>query len=83
VNHDFVDRFTPIHAGIGATYGLLHLPPAAVLLLALAWELLENPLKAFMPALFPHATRDTLRNMVGDVLAVFCGWALVRWAAAA
>lgn len=81
VNHDLVDRFTFVHATIGALYGVFGLGPTSALLLALAWEAIENPLKARVPAIFPHATRDTFRNAAGDVVAVMCGWGLVRWIA--
>jgi hypothetical protein len=68
-----------VHTFIGVAYGLLALSSVGVLGLAVAWELLENPLKVRVPALFPHATRDTLRNSFGDVLAVMFGWGVARW----
>ena len=73
VNFDFVDRFTFAHAAIGVGYALAGLSVVTALLLAVAWEIAENPLKVRFPAIFPHATRDTLRNAVGDVLAVAAG----------
>jgi hypothetical protein len=81
VNHAFVDRFTLVHASIGALYALAGLSAVSACVLALGWELLENPLKAYLPRLFPNATRDTLRNAVGDVLALMCGWTLTHWLA--
>ena len=83
VNYDSVDRFTLAHAAIGAGYALLGLGLASVLVLAVAWELVENPLKATLPRLFPHATADTLRNAVGDVLATLVAWGVVRAVGAA
>ncbi|MFM7281531.1 MAG: hypothetical protein ACKO32_07120 [Planctomycetia bacterium] len=47
--------------------------------LAILWEWLENPMKAYLPWMFPHASKDTLRNSLGDCLAVASGWALMRW----
>lgn len=78
INAPFVDRFTAAHALIGAAYAWIGLPAWGALLLALAWEWLENPLKARVPRLFPHATRDTWRNAFGDVLAVMGGWGVVH-----
>lgn len=78
VNHGLVDRSTLVHAAIGAGYGLLGLGSTSVLLLALAWELVENPLKASLPGLFPHATADTLRNALGDLCATLLLFGLVR-----
>jgi hypothetical protein len=80
VNHAFADRFTLAHAAIGAVYGLA-LPLLGALGLALLWELVENPLKRVLPRVFPHPTKDTLRNAVGDVLAVMSGWAAARFLA--
>ncbi len=82
VNHGSVDRFTLVHAAVGAVYALLGLGPISMLVLAVAWELVENPLKAGLPRLFPHATADTLRNAVGDVLATILAYVVVRalWA---
>jgi hypothetical protein len=79
VNHGFVDRFTVVHASIGVVYGLLGLSVLETVVLAVAWELLENPLKAYLPRLFPHATRDTVSNAIGDLLAVVGGWGAVQW----
>jgi len=82
VNFDFVDRFTFAHAAIGVGYALAGLGVMSALVLAIAWEIAENPLKVRFPAIFPHATRDTLRNALGDVLAVIAGWSLFRLALA-
>lgn len=81
VNHGSVDRFTLVHASVGACFGLAGLGFGAACALAVAWELAEDPLKAYVPRLFPHATRDTLRNAVADVLAAMLGWTAVHlWA---
>lgn len=79
VNHSTVDRFTLVHASIGVGYGLLGWEILWVLVLAFGWEIVENPLKAYLPRVFPHATRDTLRNAVGDIVAVLTGWAIVTF----
>jgi hypothetical protein len=75
VNYSTVDRFTLVHAGIGVAYELLGLSFLPTLLLAVAWELIENPFKAYLPWIFPHATHDTLRNSIGDSVALMIGWA--------
>jgi hypothetical protein len=74
VNYPFIDRFTFVHFLIGVGYGWLGFGFGLTLLLALAWELLENPLKYHLPFIFPHGTADTLKNSVGDSLAVILGW---------
>ncbi len=72
-----MDRFTIVHFGIGVFYALIGLPFVAALLLALIWEVLENPLKVHASFLFPHATADTVKNSLGDTLAVCAGWFLI------
>jgi hypothetical protein len=78
VNYDFVDRFTFVHASIGVVYGLLGLNFVWTFALAVGWELVENPMKAYLPMIFPHASSDTLRNSVGDTLAVLAGWGAIQ-----
>ena len=74
-----MDRFTLIHLGIGFCYQRLGLSMGVMLLLAIAWEIIENPLKAHLPHLFPHATADTLQNVSGDVCAVIAGWSAAHY----
>jgi hypothetical protein len=76
INYATVDRFTLVHAGIGVAYELLGLSFLLALVLAIAWELIENPLKAYLPWVFPHATHDTLRNSIGDSVALMISWAV-------
>jgi hypothetical protein len=77
VNYPLFDRFTLVHFLIGMTYGFFKLDFVAMSILAVLWELVENPIKAYLPRLFPHGTKDTLVNSVGDCVAVATGWALV------
>ncbi|MEZ4815495.1 MAG: hypothetical protein R3A80_09865 [Bdellovibrionota bacterium] len=74
INYSFVDRFTLVHFCIGSLYGLLGTSFVFVLLLAIGWELVENPLKVLFPKVFPEASADTLQNSIGDTLAVLSGW---------
>lgn len=74
INYPFVDRFTFVHFMIGFGYGSLGLGFGLVVLLALVWEFLENPLKAHFSFIFPNGTADTLQNSIGDSLAVIFGW---------
>lgn len=78
INFGFTDRFTIAHFLIGIVYGFFGLNFGAAIFLAALWELLENPAKAYLPIVFPHASMDTFSNMLGDCLAVLSGW-LVFW----
>lgn len=75
VNYHLIDRFTFVHFLIGVGYGLLGLNFLITLFLAIGWEIIEDFLKANLPFIFPHATGDTLKNAVGDGIAVILGWA--------
>ncbi len=76
INYSLIDRFTFVHFMIGFCYELLGFGFGLVVLLAIAWEFLENPLKAHLPFIFPNGTADTLQNSVGDTLAVILGWTI-------
>lgn len=78
INYPFLDRFTLVHFLIGMAYGAMGWAFSTALVLAVFWELIENPLKAYLPFIFPHATADTLKNSAGDVIAVICGWLLAQ-----
>ena len=79
VNFSFIDRFTFAHFLIGFAYMYFGLGFFVVFLLAVFWELIENPLKFHFPSIFPHSTADTLQNMLGDCLAVILGAMLSRY----
>ena len=78
INYSFFDRFTFVHFGVGVIYALLHLSFGLSVALAMTWEAVENPLKAYVPKIFPHATADTWQNSLGDCLAVALGWILAN-----
>ena len=79
INYTLFDRFTVAHFFIGIVYALLKFNFGVTIFLAVGWEVIENPLKANFPSLFPHGTADTLQNSLGDILGVMCGWAVVRF----
>ncbi len=74
VNYSFLDRFTLVHFAIGFGYGLLDFSFGFTVFLALAWEMIENPLKFHLSFMFPHGTADTIQNILGDCIAVILGW---------
>lgn len=78
INGDAVDRFTLGHFAAGVLMGLGRVPMPAVVVAAIGWEFIENPLKAAYPGAFPHASRDSIPNAVVDAAAVLAGYALIR-----
>ena len=77
INYTATDRFTAVHFSIGLLYGLLGLRFGVVLFLSIAWELIENPLKANFPRIFPRGTADTFQNAFFDCIAVILGWTTI------
>ena len=72
------DRWTVAHALVGVAYGAAGLDAAEALILAVLWEVVENPMKDRLPALFPEAQHDAPANVAGDVAAVMLGWLASR-----
>jgi hypothetical protein len=81
INHGALDWFTLVHWAIGFGYGALGLEFWIAFVLAVGWEIIENPLKVHFRFLFFHPSRDTILNVIGDVLAVMAGWgaAILVW----
>ena len=79
VNRRPIDRFTLAHASVGLLLGLGRVKAPAAALVAVGWELVENPLKDEFPEVFPHPSHDTLANATCDALAVLAGWAVGRY----
>jgi hypothetical protein len=77
VNYAMFDYFTLVHFVIGCTYGWLGSSLITAIVLAVLWEVFENPLKMMFPQVFPHATADTLKNSLGDIMAVVAGWYVI------
>lgn len=75
INGGWVDRFTLVHFCLGVVYAAAGLTWLTAALLALLWEISENPLKKRFPGIFPRATADTPVNSVSDVIALMLGWA--------
>jgi hypothetical protein len=78
INQAPIDRFSIGHAVIGAGLGWAGVRPELALGSAVAWELIESPLKATYPAIFPHASPDSRANALFDVGAWIAGYYLAR-----
>lgn len=80
VNIDPVDGYTLVHAAFGAAMGAAKMPWWGALIVAVGWEIIENPLKDAFPQVLIHNTRDSPMNAVLDATAVMGGWYVAdRW----
>ncbi len=77
INGDLIDRFTLAHFASGVGLGVLGASVPLALVVGAGWEVIERPLKDAVPSAFPNATQDRLINVVGDIVAVGLGCALV------
>ena len=75
-----LDRFSLGHAAVGVLYGAFELPWWAAAGLAVGWEIIENPLKDWLPEVFPDACYDSLPNAVADAVLVIGGYVGARYA---
>lgn len=73
-----IDIWTAGHVGAGMIYGALNVPWWRALLLGIAWEIVEIPLKTHWPGMFPVPRQDSVINATFDVAGVIVGWGLVR-----
>jgi hypothetical protein len=78
INQAPADRFTLAHLVLGFVAGELGASPLQAVAVAVGWELVETPLKRAAPAVFPHASADTLANATVDALAFMAGYLLSR-----
>lgn len=73
-----IDRYTPLHIGVGAGLAYLGFSFPTTLAISIGWELVERPLKRHAPAIFPNPTMDGPANSIMDVVANLAGWYLVK-----
>jgi len=74
-NESCVDKYSALHIVTGVIFGILNFPLWFVLILAIVFELIENPLKVKVD-LFPSQKKESLRNQVFDVIFVVLGWGI-------
>lgn len=74
-NQEALDRFTFAHAGVGYLFGRLGVDWRSAIAGAVAFEALEDGLKRYAPAVFPHAEPDSKLNALFDVGAFLAGYA--------
>lgn len=73
-NRDFFDRYSVVHAALGALARVSRVPALPAVGGAVAFELLENPLKRATGHVWPDSTPDGWQNQAGDVGAFVAGY---------
>ena len=77
-NYPPLDRYSFVHAVVGAGFGVADAPVWMPLLSTIAWEAIEPALKAARPDIFPRSTRDTGANKLGDMASMMAGYMLTK-----
>jgi len=78
INKDLFDPYTLVHAGAGWLAGRLGISFSTMILLGVAWEIIEPWLKENYPEKFPNPSRDSTPNKITDLAAWTIGWSLGR-----
>lgn len=77
-NERFFDRFSLVHAAVGAVFQLSAVSAPVALGAQVAFELVENDLKRAFNPVFPDDTPDGWQNHVGDVASFMGGYYLAQ-----
>ena len=73
-NDRFFDRFSVVHAAVGAVLELSGIPAPVALAAQTLFEIVENPIKDNVRSLFPDPTHDAWQNSVGDIASFAAGY---------
>ena len=77
-NYPLIDKYTTLHATVGAGMALADAPPWMAFVTTLVWETVEPQMKARMPEVFPRSTVDTPQNKIGDTIAFMAAYYATR-----
>ena len=77
-NYPLIDKYTTLHATVGAGMALADAPPWMAFVATLVWETAEPQMKARMPEVFPRSTLDTPQNKIGDSIAFMAAYYAMR-----
>ena len=77
-NHILVDRFSIVHAAVGALAELSRIPAPVAIGAQVAFELVEDDVKRRVSHVWPDPRPDGIENHVGDVLSFTAGFYAAR-----
>jgi hypothetical protein len=77
-NTHFFDRYSLVHAAVGALAEVSRIPDAAAIGGHIAFEVVENPVKRAIEPIWPDARPDALQNQVGDTVSFTGGYYAAR-----
>lgn len=72
IDGELVDRWSIVHFFVGVVAGCIDTHPIVYTAGSVAWEALER----FQPGMFPHSTKDSTSNLLGDLLIGALGYGL-------
>lgn len=74
MNQNYFDRFSLVHAAVGAVAELSKIPAPLALGGQVAFEVVENDLKRSVKHIWPDDTPDGFENQAGDILSFALGY---------
>lgn len=80
INQAAFDRYSSAHAGFGVLFAAHDVSFWGALAISVAFELVENELKEAYGEVFPHSSRDSLENSIGDTLSLLAGYVVAKTA---
>ena len=77
-NHLWFDRFSIVHAAVGALAELSRIPAPVAIGAQVAFEVVENDVKRRVSHIWPDPRPDGIENQVGDVASFTAGFYAAR-----
>lgn len=77
-NHLYFDRFSVVHAAVGALAALSRIPAPVVIGGSIAFEAVEDGMKERVRHIWPDPRPDGIENKIGDVASVAAGYYATR-----
>ena len=77
-NHQLLDRFSVVHAAVGAVAELSGIPAPLAIGLQILFELIENDVKRSVRHIWPDDRPDGIENQIGDVASFVAGFYAAR-----
>jgi hypothetical protein len=73
-NTQWFDRYSLVHAALGATFEVSRIPDSWAIGSQVAFEAVENRIKDAFSDMWPDSRHDAIQNHIGDVASFVAGY---------
>lgn len=77
-NHQYFDRYSFVHAAVGAVFEASRVPDGLAIGSHVAFEAVENSVKDSSKSMWPDTRHDAIENSIGDVASFTAGYYATR-----